>query len=74
MDEKEREYIEHLREGLYQTYKKAFTEVFHGAMTKLHPTTETAVVACKISRPELILKACREVLETYEKGLKEDVE
>lgn len=61
-------------ESLYGLYKGAFAELFNACMNGLPPETELAVVAFKVSKPELIVKACRDVLEMYETGLEKSYE
>ena len=54
---------------LYKKYKKTFGEVFASCMYSLPPNFELRAAAYKINKPLLIIRACREVLETYEEAL-----
>ena len=54
---------------LYDTYEASFQELFKSCMYKLPEATEVAITAFLISKPELIVKACRSVLEKYEEAI-----
>ena len=74
MEEDELEKRAAIVDSLYGLYKGAFSELFNACMNGLPPETELAVVAFKVSKPELIVKACRDVLELYERGLEDALE
>jgi hypothetical protein len=63
---KNREIVE---EKLYGVYKRSFAELFNSCMNNLPQETDLAATAFKVSKPELIVKACRAVLEKYEEAI-----
>ena len=69
LTEEQKEDARLIQEQVLVLYKKAFNEVFIGCMHKLHPRMELGVQAYHISKYELAVKACKEVLDQYEKGL-----
>lgn len=58
-----------VEEKLYGVYKRSFAELFNSCMNGLPAETDLAATAFKVSKPELILRACRDVLEKYESAL-----
>ena len=61
-----------VEEKLYQVYKQVFKETFVSCvsgLTKANPMMDLATQAFEVSKYEIAVKACREVLEKYEEGL-----
>lgn len=61
--------VEGFRDSLYEDYKKSFGKLFANCMYALPADVEVHAQAYKVNKPDLIIRACREVLETYENGM-----